>query len=80
NKHRFEDSPYGHPAHNYLSEGYNHIIQHVKPYMNVWRELLEQGYPMESILRWLAQDARIDTGAVRRNHPCHCGSGKKYKK
>lgn len=39
-------------------------------------ELLAQGYPMASIMRWLAQDARKDTGAVSRNHPCPCGSGK----
>ncbi|EDE6486782.1 hypothetical protein BXJ16_22840, partial [Salmonella enterica subsp. enterica serovar Enteritidis] len=32
------------------------------------------------IMRWLAQDARKDTGAVSRNHLCPCGSGKKYKK
>lgn len=47
--------------------------------MNVWRELLAQGYPMASIMRWLAQDARKDTGAVSRNHLCPCGSGKNIK-
>lgn len=79
-KHRFAVSPSGHPAHNYLCAGYKHFFQHVTPYMNVWRELLAQGYPMASIMRWLAQDARKDTGAVSRNHLCPCGSGKKYKK
>lgn len=47
--------------------------------MNVWRELLAQGYPMASIMRWLAQDAHKDTGAVSRNHLCPCGSGKNIK-
>lgn len=79
-KHRFAVSPSGHPAHNYLCAGYKHFFQHVTPYMNAWRELLAQGYPMASIMRWLAQDARKDTGAVSRNHLCPCGSGKKYKK
>lgn len=79
-KHHFAVSPSGHPAHNYLCAGYKHFFQHVTPYMNVWRELLAQGYPMASIMRWLAQDARKDTGAVSRNHLCPCGSGKKYKK
>ncbi|EBV3278044.1 anaerobic sulfatase maturase [Salmonella enterica subsp. enterica serovar Wangata] len=79
-KHRFAVSPSGHPAHNYLCAGYKHFFQHVTPYMNVWRELLAQGYPMASIMLWLAQDARKDTGAVSRNHLCPCGSGKKYKK
>ncbi|MGK7604716.1 SEC-C metal-binding domain-containing protein, partial [Salmonella enterica] len=33
-----------------------------------------------SIMRWLAQDARNDPGAVSRNHLCPCVSVKKYKK
>ncbi|ESJ18820.1 arylsulfatase-activating protein aslB [Salmonella enterica subsp. diarizonae serovar 60:r:e,n,x,z15 str. 01-0170] len=37
-------------------------------------------YPMASLMRWLAQDARKNGSVVSRNDPCPCGSGKKYKK
>lgn len=80
-KHRFAVSPSGHPSHNYLCAGYKHFFKHVTPYMNVWRQLLENGYPLPAIMQWLAKkEARQAPTTVSRNDPCPCGSGRKYKK
>ncbi len=79
-KHRFAVSPTGHPGHNYLCAGYKHFFQHVTRYMNVWRELMANGYPPAAIMQWVAQERSAAAQAVNRNDPCPCGSGKKYKK
>lgn len=83
-KHRFAVSPTGHPGHNYLCAGYKHFFQHITRYMNVWREVLADGYPPAVIMQWVAQDQRAaaqpTSRSVNRNDSCPCGSGKKYKK
>lgn len=83
-KHRFAVSPTGHPGHNYLCAGYKHFFQHITRYMNVWREILADGYPPATIMQWVAQDPRAAAQptrrSVNRNDSCPCGSGKKYKK
>ena len=79
-KHRFAVSPNGHPGHNYLCAGYKHFFKHITPYMNVWQQLMESGYPPSSIMQWLANEEPQAVAAVRRNDPCPCGSGRKYKK
>lgn len=79
-KHRFAVSPTGHPGHNYLCAGYKHFFQHVTRYMNVWRELMANGYPPAAIMQWVAQECSAAAQAVNRNDPCPCGSGRKYKK
>ncbi|MBS6059577.1 anaerobic sulfatase maturase [Mixta calida] len=79
-KHRFAVSPSGLPGHNYLCAGYQHFFQHISRYMNVWRELLAQGYPPSAIMLWLAQNTPKAAEAVGRNDLCPCGSGKKYKR
>ncbi|WP_312203914.1 SPASM domain-containing protein, partial [Mixta calida] len=79
-KHRFAVSPSGLPSHNYLCAGYQHFFQHISRYMNVWRELLAQGYPPSAIMPWLAQNTPKAAEAVGRNDLCPCGSGKKYKR
>jgi uncharacterized protein len=48
--------------------------------MNVWRELLDEGYPLPAIMQWLAQEQTREPQIIGRNDPCPCGSGKKYKK
>lgn len=78
-KHRFAISPSGHPGHNYLCAGYKYFFQHITRYMNVWRELIEQGYPTPAIMQWLAQEATEVPKTAGRNAVCPCGSGKKYK-
>ncbi len=79
-KHRFAVSPSGHPGHNYLCAGYKHFFQHITRHMNVWRELLEQGYPPPAIMQWLAQESSAVPKTAGRNESCPCGSGKKFKR
>lgn len=79
-KHRFAVSKTGHPGHNYLCAGYQHFFQHVTPFMNVWRQLLGNGYPPSAIMQWLAQEEQKNTTGASRNGACPCGSGKKYKR
>lgn len=79
-KHRFAVSPGGHPGHNYLCAGYKHFFKHITPYMNVWQQLQENGYPPSAIAQWLASEAQQAPTAAKRNDPCPCGSGLKYKK
>lgn len=83
-KHRFAVSPAGHPGHNYLCTGYKNFFQHITRTMNVWREMLADGYPPAAVMQWVAQDRRVAAQpvnrGVNRNDSCPCGSGKKYKK
>lgn len=79
-KHRFAVSPGGHPGHNYLCAGYKHFFKHITPYMNVWQQLQENGYPPSAIAQWLAREAQQAPTAAKRNDPCPCGSGRKFKK
>lgn len=79
-KHRFALSPGGHPGHNYLCAGYKHFFQHITPYLNVWQELLANGYPLSSIMHWLAKEAAKAPDNTSRNAACPCGSGKKFKR
>ncbi|HAV1831818.1 TPA: anaerobic sulfatase maturase [Enterobacter hormaechei subsp. steigerwaltii] len=80
-KHRFAVSPTGHPGHNYLCAGYQHFFRHITREMNLLKDLLAAGYPPETLMQVLAQEAtRGSHVAVSRNAPCPCGSGKKHKK
>ncbi|MRT51663.1 MULTISPECIES: anaerobic sulfatase maturase [Enterobacteriaceae] len=79
-KHRFAVSPGGHPGHNYLCAGYKHFFKHITPYMNAWQQLQENGYPPSAIAQWLAHEAQQAPTAAKRNDPCPCGSGRKYKR
>ena len=78
-KHRFAVSSTGCPGHNYLCTGYKHFFKHISREMNVIRDLLATGYPVETVMPVLAQD-RLNSVSSDRNSPCFCGSGRKYKK
>lgn len=78
-KHRFSVSPDGAPRHNYLCAGYKHFFNHVKPQMKLMQDLLQAGYPAETIMQIRAQKG-LKTETANRNALCPCGSGKKYKR
>lgn len=78
-KHRFSVSPDGAPRHNYLCAGYKHFFNHVKPQMKLIQDLLQAGYPAETIMQIRAQKG-LKTVTANRNALCPCGSGKKYKR
>ncbi len=79
-KHRFAATPDGEPGLNYLCAGYKRFFTHVDPYMRFMAaELAAQRAPA-NVMRWAAgEDARAAMRTAGRNHPCPCGSGKKFK-
>lgn len=80
-KHRFLTTPDGEPGLNYLCAGYKKFFHHIDPYMREMGRLLQSGLPAAGIMRTIADAQRKDASApIGRNHPCPCGSGKKFKK
>ena len=69
-KNRFLRTPDGETGLNYLCAGYKRFFTHCRPFVDaiaeVWRRQQTPARP-------------ATTTATRRNDPCPCGSGKKYK-
>jgi uncharacterized protein len=78
-KHRFISTPDGEPGLNYLCAGYKKFFHHIDPYMQTMGNLLRHQQPAAMIMEMLAREEK-PAEKVRRNDPCPCGSGKKYKK
>ncbi len=85
-KDRFLRTPEGEPGLNYLCEGYKMFFTHVAPCMEFMAKEVRAGRPAGGIMRELraqrerAREAAATGGqALRRNDPCPCGSGRKYK-
>jgi uncharacterized protein len=81
-KHRFTRTPDGEDGLNYLCAGYKKFFQHIDPYMRFMAEQLLQERPAASVMDCIHQRelAAARKKPLGRNHPCQCGSGKKYKK
>lgn len=82
-KDRFLRTPDGQPGLNYLCEGYRMFFEHIDPYMQAMAAEVRAGRPAAGVMHQLRarqQQAREEAaGPVRRNDPCPCGSGRKYK-
>jgi len=84
-KDRFLRTPEGEPGLNYLCAGFKMFFKHVDPYMRAMAAELRAGRPAAGAMRRLRaeqQRAREESTAgrpLRRNDPCPCGSGKKFK-
>jgi uncharacterized protein len=79
-KHRFLTTSKGEPGLNYLCAGYRYFFNHVGPYMSTMAQLLRQGRAPADIMQMIReQDQAEKWKGTRRNDPCPCGSGKKYK-
>jgi uncharacterized protein len=84
-KDRFLRTPDGEPGLCYLCRGYKLFFAHVDPYMKAMAAELKAGRSAAGVMHRLrAEQQRVreaaSTGApVRRNAPCPCGSGKKFK-
>lgn len=80
-KHRFIETPDGEPGLNYLCEGYKIFFEHIQPTMNYMASCLQKRQPPSQVMEWVkgGGDVRDQGGKVKRNDPCPCGSGKKYK-
>lgn len=74
-KDRFITTPDGDPGLNYLCAGYKAFFHHIDHPMRLMSQRLHHGAPPADITTLYAtQDAKRG-----RNHPCTCGSGRKWK-
>jgi uncharacterized protein len=79
-KHRFLKTPDGEPGLNYLCAGYKLFFHHVDPYMRFMASELRSERAPANVMRWAAaEDARAAMSNAKRNDPCPCGSGRKFK-
>lgn len=84
-KHRFMNTPDGEAGLNYLCAGYRKFFAHIDPYMRVMAKSIRTGRPAADIMKLVnATDehaqAKHAWASAKRNEPCPCGSGLKYKK
>lgn len=82
-KNRFIKTPDGEPGLNYLCAGYKAFFLHVDRPMRIMAELLRRNRAPAEIMRLLAaEDAHLRQALAqaRRNDPCPCGSGRKFKR
>lgn len=81
-KNRFIETPDGEPGLNYLCAGYKAFFTHIDRPMRIMAQLYRAGRPVAEVMHLLAEEeARLKTAlaAARRNEPCPCGSGRKFK-
>ena len=84
-KDRFLRTPEGEPGLNYLCRGYKTFFAHVDPTMKAMAAEIRAGRPAAGVMRrrraekQRAREASAANGPVRRNAPCPCGSGRKFK-
>lgn len=87
-KNRFISTPDGEAGLNYLCAGYRRFFNHIDSAMKLMRTELQQGRPAANVMFKLRAEKSASTkttpqrkpGMPRRNDPCPCGSGRKFKK
>ncbi len=81
-KNRFIKTPDGEPGLNYLCAGYKAFFNHIDGPMRIMAELLSRNRaPAEIVQILAAQEAQKQEALAnaKRNDPCPCGSGRKFK-
>ena len=81
-KNRVSLTPDGEPGLNHLCEGYRAFFGHIAPQMQFMAGELAAGRPPANIMIAAArQDADLQRrlAMAKRNDPCPCGSGRKFK-
>jgi uncharacterized protein len=79
-KHRFLTTPDGEPGLNYLCAGYKMFFRHVDSSMRFMAAELAGGRAPANVMRWVAEkEKQAAFKNARRNDPCPCGSGRKFK-
>jgi len=80
-KDRFIQTPDGEDGLNYLCAGLKRFFIHSRPYWQQMASLVQAGQPIEQLMAIVrADDLAKAPPKMRRNDPCPCGSGRKYKK
>jgi uncharacterized protein len=74
-----EASSSGEGGLNYLCAGYKLFFNRVRRPMSIMAQLLREGRYADEIMQLYAEEVAPVYAEVRRNEPCPCGSGKKYK-
>jgi len=81
-KNRILTTADGEPGLNYLCAGYKAFFSHIDRPMKMMAEELRARRPPANVMLHLAQeeaDLKRRFTTARRNEPCPCGSGKKFK-
>jgi len=78
-KDRFIRTPDGEEGLSYLCEGYKIFFSHADPYLRQLAGLLRQRRPAGAIMDLVKKADQEKWKNVKRNDPCPCGSGLKYK-
>jgi uncharacterized protein len=81
-KNRLLHTPSGEPGLNYLCEGYKAFFTHIDRPMRLMVAELQAGRPPANVMLTLAQEEaelELRFAHARRNDPCPCGSGLKFK-
>jgi uncharacterized protein len=81
-KNRLLRTPEGEPRLNYLCEGYKAFFTHIERPMRLMAAELRAGRPPANVMLHLAREqSELERrfATARRNDPCPCGSGLKYK-
>jgi len=84
-KNRFNKTPSGDPGLNYLCDAYKMFFAHVHPYMQFMADELKAKRPPANVMNWVSrldrqkQQQIASRPAPKRNDPCPCGSGRKFK-
>jgi len=84
-KDRFLTTPDGEPGLNYLCASYRSFFQAIDPTMRAMAAEIHAGGEAASVMRRLRASRQTDaaaagaSGRIGRNHPCPCGSGRKFK-
>jgi len=79
-KHRFISTPEGEPGLNYLCAAYKRFFNHIDAPMRAMAQLVRSGQPAAKIMDILEeQERQARWASARRNDPCPCGSGRKFK-
>ncbi len=80
-KHRFSMTAEGEPGLNYLCAAHRDFFTHTAPYMRFMADELARGGAPARVMAWAREkDNGFPNLKTRRNDPCPCGSGAKFKK
>lgn len=80
-KHRFLRTSRGEQKLSYLCPAYKRVFRHMDHYMQVMARMVSSGKEASLTMDYVAEvDRRTRFKTAKRNDPCPCGSGKKFKK